>query len=72
MYTVHISMHIMMTTAGDPLVVEVGEVTDTRELASGDLFYFTDSYTEDSLWPGKTAQTHTYPLLLVLYTLLEM
>ncbi|CAI8040047.1 hypothetical protein GBAR_LOCUS22327, partial [Geodia barretti] len=37
--------------AGDPRVVEVGEVTDTRDPEPGDTFYYDSSFSDSSVWP---------------------
>ena len=38
--------------SGDPGVVAVGEVTDTRDPAAGDLFYYDTSFSDTAVWPG--------------------
>ena len=42
--------------SGDPRVVEVGEVTDTRDPAQGDLFYYGTTFTEAAVWPGTNTR----------------
>ena len=48
--------------AGDPRVVEVGEVTDTRDPGQGDLFYYGSSFSESTMWPGAIPAVTLHPV----------